>query len=263
MKWLADTTDHLSINNTRLEYRVWGPSPDKAPTIVLLHEGLGSCNQWRDFPQQLADKTGHGVFAYSRAGYGASDPAKLPLPLDFIEREAMDVLPKVLDAIGFRKGTLLGHSDGASIAAVYMGSLQDFRVNRLCLIAPHFFTEPMGLNAITEARNTFATSDLRTRLAKHHRNPEAMFRGWNNAWLDPGFKVWNIEDAIPYIRVPVLAIQGRDDQYGTLAQIDTLEKYLESPFERLLLDDCKHAPHIEKPDVVLTVVADFIGPAQQ
>jgi len=172
----------------------------------------------------------------------------------------MDVLPKVLDAIGFRQGSLLGHSDGASIAAVYMGSLQDFRVNRLCLIAPHFFTEPMGLNAITEARNIFEASDLRTRLAKHHRDPEATFRGWNDAWLDPGFKAWNIEDAIPYIRVPVLAIQGQDDQYGTLAQIDTLETNLESPFERVILDDCKHAPHIEKPAQVLAKIVDFIGP---
>ncbi len=180
------------------------------------------------------------------------------MPLDFLERHALDVLPRVLDAIGFQRGTLLGHSDGVSIAAVYMGSVQDFRINNLCLIAPHFFTEPQGLSSIAEAKTVFETGTLRNRLGRYHRNVDAMFRGWNDAWLDPGFVNWNIEEVIPYIRVPVLAIQGQQDQYGTLAQIDALQDGLYSPFEKAILKDCKHAPHLEKPEQTLAVIKGFL-----
>lgn len=258
MEWLTDKNRHIIIDGKRLECRCWGPAPDQAPTIILLHEGLGSCDLWRDFPEKLAAATGYGVFAYSRAGYGQSDPAELPLPLDFIEREALNVLPLVLDAIGLQNGLLLGHSDGASIAAFYAGSVQDFRLTGACLIAPHFFTEPMGLAAISQAKIAFDTGNLHKRLSKHHRNAEDMFRSWNGAWLHPGFKAWNIEEVIPYIRVPVLAIQGRDDQYGTLAQIKALEEQLYSPFEMAIIDGCKHAPQLEKPEEVLAAIRKFL-----
>jgi pimeloyl-ACP methyl ester carboxylesterase len=228
-----------------------------------LHEGLGSVGLWKSFPEKLVEQTGHCVFAYSRAGYGRSDPAGLPWPLGFMTREAVEVLPEVLEAIGFKRGILLGHSDGASIAAIYAGSVKDFRVRGLCLISPHFFTEPMGLASIAETKASFERGDLRSGLAKHHANVDGVFHGWSSVWLDPGFKSWNIEDVIAYIRVPVLAIQGLDDQYGTLAQIEALEKGSYAPVDVELFENCKHSPHIEQPDRTLAVVSDFLARLRQ
>lgn len=259
MAWQSNETFWLDVAGQRLEARAWGHSPDDAPTLVLLHEGLGSVAQWKDFPHRLSQATGFGVLAYSRAGYGHSSAVKLPRPLDYMTREAVDVLPGVLNSIGFRRGALLGHSDGASIAAIYAGTAQDFRVRGVCMIAPHFFTEPVGLAAIAEAKTAFETADLRQRLAKYHADPDIAFRGWNDAWLDPGFEDWNIEEVIAYFRVPALVIQGREDPYGTLAQIEALEHGIYSPLDTLILDDCKHAPHIEYPDQTLAEIASFVS----
>ena len=257
MQWSTGITGRLVIDGAALETMCHGPSPDEADTIVLLHEGLGCIALWRDFPQKLAAATGRGVFAYSRRGYGASDPALLPRPLDYMTREAVDVLPHVLDAIGLQRGILIGHSDGASIAALYLGHIEDHRINGLVLMAPHFFTEPQGLASIAEAKIAYETGDLRSRLAKYHADVDIAFRGWNDAWLDPGFKDWNIEDALDYIRVPVLGIQGRDDQYGTLAQLKSMQTRLYSPFEALVLDECRHAPFLDQPDKTIAVITDF------
>src|SRR5688572_17751613 len=169
----------------RLEYGMIGPRPDEAPTIVMLHEGLGCVGLWGDFPDKLQAETGAGVFVYSRAGYGRSSPAPLPRPLSFMHDEARQVLPRLLDAIGFRRGLLFGHSDGASIAAIYTGSVQDHRVRGLILIAAHFFTEDMGIAAIARARDAYATTDLRQRLSRWHDHVDIAFRGWSDAWLDP------------------------------------------------------------------------------
>lgn len=251
------TTGRLTAAGRSLEYACHGPSPETAPTLIMLHEGLGSLGLWRDLPARLAEATGFGVMAYSRAGYGQSDPADLPRPLDYMTREAVEVLPQVLDAIGFRRGVLMGHSDGATIAAIYAGSVPDHRVRGLILMAPHFFTEEKGLAAIAEARRAYEEGDLRERLARHHRDPDNAFYGWNDAWLDPGFRNWNVADVIDYIRVPVLAIQGCDDQYGTLAQIEELETRSYAPVETLILDDCRHAPHQDQPEAVIATVAEF------
>lgn len=247
----------LTVGGVSLEYACWGHAPSKAPTIVLLHEGLGCTALWRDFPAQLADATGFGVFAYSRAGYGQSDPAPLPRPLDYMTREAVDVLPQVLDAIGFTRGVLLGHSDGATIAAIYAGSVPDMRVRGVVAMAPHFFTEDMGLQEIAAAKHAYDAGGLRARLAKYHADPDNAFRGWNDAWLHPDFKAWNVTDVIDYIRVPVLAIQGADDQYGTTAQIAALENGSYAPVDTLILPDCRHAPFLDQPDQVLAKIADY------
>lgn len=254
--WSHETA-YLTAGGKQLEYRCWGPGPEAAPTIVLLHEGLGCLALWRDFPEKLAQRTGWGVMAFSRAGYGQSDPADLPRPLDYMTREAHEVLPQVLDAVGFRRGVLMGHSDGATIAAEYAGGIEDFRVRGLILMAPHFFTEDMGLEEIARAKEAFDKGDLKDRMAKYHRDAEASFRGWNDAWLDPAFRDWNVAEVIDYLRVPALAIQGRDDPYGTLAQIEELETRAYSPVDTLILDDCKHAPHLEQPEAVLAEVAEF------
>jgi len=257
--WTPGEQIWLDVDDTRLEGRCWGPKPPEAPTIVLLHEGLGSVSLWRDFPKVLSDATGYGVFAYSRQGYGQSDPARLPRRIDYMTTEAVDVLPRVLDQIGVERCILLGHSDGASIAAIYAGSAEDNRVRGLCLMAPHFFTEPGGLASIVKAKQAYETTDLRDRMARHHKNVDNAFRGWNGAWLNPAFAAWNIEDSIDDIHVPVLAIQGLDDQYGTLAQLDALEARLSAPLERVELTECQHAPQFEQPQKTLTAIAEFLA----
>ncbi|WP_121068312.1 alpha/beta fold hydrolase [Chachezhania antarctica] len=259
LDWSADPKTPLTVDGVTLEYACFGREPgDAAPTIVLLHEGLGSAALWRDFPARLADRAGCGVFVYSRQGYGQSDPTELPKPLDFMTREAVDVLPHVLDAIGAERFILFGHSDGATIAALHAGNVQDHRIRAMILMAPHFFTEDMGLAEIAKARTAFADTDMRAKMAKYHRDPEGAFRGWNDVWLHPDFKAWNVADTIDYIRVPVLAIQGRDDQYGSLAQIEVIDERSYAPVEMLVIDHCRHAPHLEQPEAVLAGVSGFI-----
>ena len=258
-EWRTGGPGAITIAGVRLEAACWGPPPGEAPTVVMLHEGLGSVGLWRDFPEKIAAATGWGVFAWSRAGYGRSDPAPLPRPVDYMTREATEVLPHVLDAIGFRRGVLLGHSDGATIAAEYAGGVEDLRVRGLILIAPHFFTEPAGLAAIAEAKAAYDGGDLRGRLAKHHEHVDVAFNGWADAWLNPAFHDWNVAECIDYLRVPTLAIQGREDRYGTLAQIEELETRSYAPVDRLVLDGCGHSPHREKPEETLGAVAEFVA----
>jgi pimeloyl-ACP methyl ester carboxylesterase len=250
-------TGSLAVGNLSLEYRMIGPRPDAAPTIVMLHEGLGSVTTWGDFPQKIAEKTGAGVFVYSRAGYGKSSGIALPRPLDYMQREATEVLPKLLDAIGFRRGILLGHSDGATIASYYVGSVQDHRVRGVVLMAPHFFTEQSNVDAIKQTIVTYETTDLRAKLARHHADVDTAFKGWSGAWLDPGFLKFDTTDALAYIRVPVLVIQGGSDPYGTLQQLKVVEDECYCPVETLVLDGVGHAPHREKPAETLGAIAEF------
>ena len=248
----------LTINGVGLDCRWVGPGPGQAPTMVLLHEGLGSAQQWGTWPESLAEATGCGVFLYSRAGYGTSDPIALPRRLDYLEDEAVRVLPQVLAAVGFERGILLGHSDGASIATCYLGRVGDHRVRGLILLAPHFYVEPVGLQGVEAARVAFETGDLRTWLAKHHgANVDLAFWGWNNAWLDPAFQSWDIREAIGFVRVPILIVQGTADPYGTTAQIDAALAEAYCPVETVLLEGVGHAPHLERHRETLEAVARF------
>ncbi|MEM7222506.1 MAG: alpha/beta hydrolase [Pseudomonadota bacterium] len=250
----------LRVGKAELEYRMIGPPPDKAPTLVLLHEGLGCVAMWRDFPDRLADRTGYGVFAYSRQGYGGSSPCAVPRSLNYMHDEAERVLPVILDTIGFREGALIGHSDGASIAAIYGGSARDVRLRGLVLIAPHFFTEAPGLASIAEAKRTYESGDLRQRLAKHHGdNVDCAFWGWNRAWLDPGFRQWDLTGYLPGITVPLQLIQGEDDEYGTLAQIETAADRCGGPVRTSLLPKCGHSPHREQPEETLDIIGAFLN----
>lgn len=257
--WQTDLQISLDIDGVKIEARCWGPSPDKASTIVLLHEGLGCVELWRGFPEQLAEKTGMGVFAYSRQGYGRSDPCQLPRQIDYMSNEAVTVLSKVLDAIGFQQGTLIGHSDGASIAAIHAGRMKDRRVKNIVLMAPHFFTEPAGLASIQTAKLAYDETDLRSKLARYHSDVDNAFRGWNDAWLNPDFEHWNIEDVLPGIEIPVLAIQGEGDQYGTVAQIDVIDEKASGLVEQHILPDCKHAPFTDQNEKVLALVGAFLA----
>src|SRR5215467_4516410 len=245
----------LDVGAQRLEYRMIGPRPDAAPTLVVLHEGLGSVGLWGDFPAQLAAATGAGVFVYSRAGYGRSSPVTLPRPLDYMQREALDVLPKLLETIGFRRGLLIGHSDGGSIATIYAGSVQDHRIRGLVLIAPHFFVEDVSVASIAEARDAYAKTDLREKLARWHADVDNAFRGWNDAWLDPGFRKTDITEPLAYIRVPILLVQGEDDQYGTVKQIEVAREECYCPVEVALLPGVRHAPHREASALLLDTVS--------
>jgi pimeloyl-ACP methyl ester carboxylesterase len=234
-----------------------GPTPDRAPTIVMLHEGLGSAGLWGDFPEKLQAATGVGVFAYSRAGYGASTHAKLPRPLDYMQIEALDVLPKLLDAIGLKRGLLLGHSDGASIVAIYAGAHQDHRVQGVVMIAPHFVTEDLGLASIAETSKAYETSGLREKLARWHRDVDNAFYGWSNAWLDPKFRNWDISEYLAYIRVPVAIVQGVDDQYGTIRQIEIALQECYCPVDVTMLPGAGHSPHREAAAATLATIAEF------
>jgi len=249
----------IEVKGLRIEAAWHGPRPERAPTLVLLHEGLGCVSMWKDFPAKLAARTGYGVLVYSRPGYGKSDPVKLPRPLSYMHDEAFDVLPHVLDQAGVRKTILVGHSDGASIATIYAGGRQDFRVRGLVLVAPHFFVEDVSIASIAAAKLAYETGDLRARLARHHgENVDVAFHGWNDAWLDPGFRAWRIDDAVAHVRVPILIVQGRDDQYGTLAQIRLAETDAYCPVETAVLADCGHSPHIDRPAETLEALAEFI-----
>jgi len=248
---------HVTIGSASLEYRMIGPRPNAAPTIVMLHEGLGSVTTWGDFPQKVAEATGAGVFVYSRTGYGKSSSIALPRPLDYMQREATEILRPLLDAIGFRRGILFGHSDGATIAAWYCGSVQDHRVRGLILMAPHFFMEASNIEAIRQAVTSYETTDFRAKLARHHADVDAAFRGWSGAWLDPGFLTFDTTDALAYIRVPVLVVQGAADPYGTLAQVRVVEEECYCPVETAVLEGVGHAPHRERPDETLAAVAAF------
>jgi pimeloyl-ACP methyl ester carboxylesterase len=247
----------LDLGDMRLEYRMTGPRPDVAPTLVLLHEGLGSVAVWNSFPDALAAATGVGVFAYSRAGYGQSSPSKLPRSVAFMHEEAQHVLPRVLDAAGFRRGLLVGHSDGASIATIYAGSVQDHRVRGLALMAPHFFTEEMGIAEIARAKVAFEEGALRAKLARLHADPDNAFWNWSGPWLDPEFRKWELSDALAHIRVPMLIVQGADDQYGTMRQIEVAHEECYCPVEVAILPNTRHAPYRESPEATLQAIADF------
>jgi len=255
--WKNAPQGQIEVDGAALEYRCIGPAPADAPTLVLLHEGLGSVAQWKDVPDRLAAVTGFGVFAYSRAGYGGSGAATLPRPLDFQTREALDVLGPVLDAAGIRQTVLLGHSDGATIAAIYAGSVPDMRVRGLILIAPHFFTEPQGLSAIAAAKLAYVDGDLKPKLTRYHRDPDMAFYGWHDVWTDPAYAAWNVADVIDHWRIPVLVVQGRNDPYGSLAQITEIEDRIYSPVETLILDGCGHAPQFECAAQTDAAIAEF------
>jgi pimeloyl-ACP methyl ester carboxylesterase len=249
----------LELAPLRLEYRMIGPRPDAAPTIVMLHEGLGSVGLWGAFPEALATATGAGVFVYSRTNYGRSSPGKLPRTVRFMHEEALEVLPRVLAAIGFERGILLGHSDGASIATIYAGSVQDHRVRGLVLMAPHFFTEDMGLAQIRSTNEDYQSGNLREKLERWHADVDSAYQSWSGPWLAPEFRAWDITETLGYIRVPILIIQGADDQYGTLKQIEVAQQECYCPVEAAILPGVRHSPHRDAPALTRDTAAAFIN----
>jgi pimeloyl-ACP methyl ester carboxylesterase len=248
----------LNHSRGRLEAAWWGKRPDEAPTLVLLHEGLGCVALWRDLPSRLAALTGCGVLAYSRFGYGESDPVSLPRPLGYMHEEALQVLPKVLESNAIQRCVLIGHSDGASIATIYAGTVPDARVLGMVLIAPHFFVEQTGLDAVVEARRQYMEGDLRSRLGRYHRHIDVAFRGWCDSWLNPAFGEFNLGRELSGICVPTLVVQGLQDPYGTVEQVRMAERDARDYAEALLLPDARHAPHVEAPEATFPAIVTFV-----
>lgn len=248
----------FALDGRHVEAAWWGPGPDDAPTLVVLHEGLGCVALLRDVPAKLAAMTGFGVLAWSRFGYGRSDTVTLPRPLDYMQREAREVLPRVLDTLGIRRCVLVGHSDGASIALIYAGSFQDPRMRGIALLAPHVMVEPFCTAEIGKARDRYLHGDLKPRLAKYHQDVDAAFLGWNGAWLDPGFPaVLELQPEIAHVRVPILVVQGEADPYGTLEHLRIIERETYCPVDSLVLPGIGHSPHLEAPGPTLEAVAEF------
>lgn len=249
----------MMVGSDRLEYEWLGPAPMEAPTLVFLHEGLGCVTTWRDFPGRLVEATGCGALVYSRLGYGGSDPVDLPRPVNFMHREAMVTLPQVLEAAGVQEAILVGHSDGGSIALIYAGTSPSVRLRGLILEAPHVFVEDISVESIARAALLYEKGQLKSALERHHgENVECAFWGWNMVWLDPEFRSWNIEEYLPRIDVPSLLIQGERDEYGTLRQVEAIERGCRPPVHSIILPSCGHSPHREQPELTLNAMATFV-----
>jgi pimeloyl-ACP methyl ester carboxylesterase len=246
----------LQAGGHRLHYRWIPPGSAGRPPLVFLHEGLGSVELWRDFPDRVAAATGCGALIYSRWGHGGSDPLGEPRGVDFMHREALEVLPEALADRGIENPILIGHSDGGSIALIYAGSGRSVR--GLILEAPHVFVEDCTVERIAEAGELFKSSDLRTKLARYHADVNGAFWGWNAIWLRPEFRVWNIEEYLPSITCPTLVIQGQEDEYGTWAQVEAIEREIGGPLTTLRLTHCGHTPHVDQAEATLEAMVKGI-----
>ena len=240
----------------RLEYEWIGDPASAQPAVVFLHEGLGSVAMWKDFPARFCADNGFRGLVFSRYGYGQSTP-KPPderWAADFMHSQAHEVLPALFEQLGIAKPWLFGHSDGASIALLHAAR---FEVAGVIVVAPHIFVEDVSIASIAQARDAYADTDLRTRLARYHADPDSAFRGWNDAWLSPAFRDWNIERELAAIRCPLLAVQGEDDEYGTLAQIRGIAAKLPKT-ELLVIPNSGHSPHRDQPALLAHEASRFI-----
>jgi pimeloyl-ACP methyl ester carboxylesterase len=250
---------YLKIDGKRIE-AVWhGPPPDEAMTLVFLHEGLGCVEMWHEFPARLAEVTGFGALVFSRLGYGRSDPCDLPRPIEFMHHEGLRILPQVLEAARIEKCILIGHSDGGSISLIYAGGTPAKPLTGLITLAAHVFCEDLTVKSIQSARDRYLYSDLKPKLTKYHgKNVDYAFWGWNDVWLHSDFIHWNIEEYLPNIQVPLLAIQGEDDPYGTPAQVEAIVNQTGEQTESLMLSNCAHSPHVDRDAATLIAMRRFI-----
>lgn len=256
---MFETRGFFEIEGSALEYQLLVPSADDALSLVFLHEGLGCLAMWRDFPRRLAAATGCRALVYSRAGYGGSSSCALPRPLTFMHDEGLKVLPQLLDAAEIPRAVLVGHSDGASIALINAGGVADSRLLGLVLMAPHVFVEELTVNSIRQAQTAYQTAGLRERLAHYHGDQvDETFFGWSRVWLDQAFTAWNLEAFLPGVKVPVLLIQGEQDNYGTVRQLNIIQEQVPDGADRLLLPDCGHSPFRDRPEETLQAIAGFL-----
>ncbi len=249
----------IAVGGVKLEVKRF-PGDVGKPTLVFLHEGLGCIEMWGDFPARLSYISGCPALVYSRRGYGRSDPCDLPRPLTYMHDEGLDVLPDLLKTAEIGDHLLIGHSDGGSISLINAGGTPASGLKAVITMAAHVFCETLSVTSIAEAKTFYEVADLRARLARYHRdNVDCAFWGWNKAWLDPDFMQWNIEQYLPKIAVPQLVIQGYNDPYGTIAQVEAIEKQSEGPVRVCLLENCGHSPYKERVQKSLEVTSDFIS----
>ena len=241
-----------------LNYEWIASQARSAPVLVFLHEGLGSIRQWRDFPARVAEATGCRALVYDRYGYGQSDVLQEPRrSVRFMHDEALTFLPEIREELGLNDCVLVGHSDGASIALIHAGA--GYRTRGVAVMAPHVFIEPVCLSSIEKAKVSFETTDLATRLGRYHRDARRTFYGWADVWTEENFKRWDIRaEYLERIDVPVLAIQGYADEYGTMAQLDDIARHVRGPCELLKLEECGHAPFRDQPDATLAAITGFV-----
>ena len=253
----------ISAGGHRLEYRQLQPeeSPDTTaegrPTLVFLHEGLGSLALWKTFPADVVAATGCPALVYSRYGYGKSDRLDAPRAVDYMHREALEVLPEVLGQFGIDNPILVGHSDGASIALLHAGAGK-WPVRALVAMAPHVFVEDITVQSIAQAKVSFETTDLAAKLGQYHDDVAATFRGWNDIWLHPEFRRWNIEAYLPGVTCPVLLIQGEVDRFGTAAQVGAIARQVSGGSRIRMFADCGHAPHVDRKDATVAAIGEFV-----
>ena len=249
----------LDLDGARLEYLDLPAARPGRPELLLLHEGLGSVSMWRDFPHVLAAATGCRTIAYSRHGFGRSSPRTRPWTPRFVHEEALDVIPRLRDALDIRAPVVVGHSTGASIALVHAGAGR-WPVAGVAALAPLTDVEDSNVEAILAARRLYETTDWREKLARHHDDVDAVFYGWNDTWTRPDFRAWNLREDLRGVRAPILAIRGRDDEYATTAQVELIRRAAAQArsFEFLHLDDCGHAPHRDQPEAVLAGLARLL-----
>jgi len=248
--------EFVTVGGRKLEVQRIAGSGAGEPTLVFLHEGLGSVAMWRDFPHKVAAATGCTAVVYSRYGYGQSEVLREARRVDYMHVEALEVLPELLARLEVREPVLVGHSDGGSIALIHAATRGEIR--GLAVMAPHVFVEDISVKSIAEAKTAFETTDLQQKLGRYHADAAKTFWGWNDIWLHPDFRRWNIEEFLPRIRCPVLAIQGFDDEYGTMAQLEAIAGHTGGPIELLRLADCRHSPHRDQPQVVIEALSRFI-----
>ena len=247
----------VNVASQRLEYRRTGIARPGRPTLVFLHEGLGSVAMWRDFPARVARATKLGAVVYSRLGYGRSEPLREPRTARYLHDEAEIVLPEFLDRLEIERPILIGHSDGGSIALIHAGIAARPPV-AVVTLAAHVLVEDISVASIAAAREKFETTDVRAKLARHHADVDGVFWGWNRVWLSPEFRAWNIEEYLPRIRCPVLAIQGEDDEYGTMEQMRRIGSNV-GDVRLLKLPNCRHSAHKDQPDAVIDAIARFVA----
>ena len=254
---LLQKSGEVTVDGKRLETLWLEPRVARGTTIVMLHEGLGSIALWRDFPHRLAERTRCGVLVYSRYGHGNSDELGEKRPVEFMHHEGEVVLPELLHKLGIANPILLGHSDGGSIALIFAGRYPQ-RPRALILEAPHVFVEDLSVASIAAAKVRYESTDFRNRLGCYHEHVDATFWGWNDIWLEPNFRAWNIESYLNSIRCPVLCIQGEEDEYGTPAQVEAIREQVPGT-ELLMLPDCKHSPHRDQREATLAKMAEFVA----
>jgi pimeloyl-ACP methyl ester carboxylesterase len=248
---------HIVVDGLRLEYRDYPAADENRPVLMLLHEGLGCVAMWRQFPEKLAEATGCRVIAWSRAGYGASDPYPESRTPDYMHREALVALPALIAALLINRPLLVGHSDGASIALIFAGAFPE-QTCGVVAMAPHEFVEAETLTGILQAKTAWTASDWPQKLARYHRDAPRVFADWNDAWLSPAFRDWNIEEYLPQIRCPVLALQGEDDEYASMRQIEVIAEQVPGT-ELLKLANCGHSPQRDQETAVLAAIAGFVS----